>query len=255
MHPRSTDLDVRVGVAIVNRIDKHTGTATTGYGWIAEWIGRKPRNTPAPELLPSAEMVGYERKPGERSIQDSVARMKRNQLLAVTGGGGRGKANVYRPLIAGDPKRHGQPWGIAARNVTATRDVSEETARLAAQNITAERHKRHGQPCTLPKSLPNYFPNGVGGGGEGWATERALEWHSIKAGLERLIGPQLTTSWFGEVTLGPFADGELLIIVPRRFTRTKIEQTYMDELTAACRSEYPTLERVRLVAPLAEAAE
>ena len=129
MHPEATDIDPRVGLAISNRIDKHTGLSVVSAAWIAKWIGRKAGKRP-----PQGGLV-----PGERSVQGSINRIKRLGGIEVAVGGGRHRANTYRPLIDGKPKPHGQPWGKHATYLTANNEVSGETSRPAAQNLTASR--------------------------------------------------------------------------------------------------------------------
>lgn len=90
---RATAFDVRVAVAISNRIDKFTGTATIGQVWLAEFIRGTDRG-----VRKSADHL------------EEIGHLNIVRSEGKTAFGGRGKANVYAPKTRNgatqNPERH-----------------------------------------------------------------------------------------------------------------------------------------------------
>jgi hypothetical protein len=76
---RSTAFDVRLAVAISNRINKYAGTATIDQTWLANFIHSD-----------------------ERSVRRAAVRLEQHGHVSIQKSTGRGKAHVYRPCGKGD---------------------------------------------------------------------------------------------------------------------------------------------------------
>ena len=104
---RATAFDVRLAVAITNRIDKFSGLAVIGQEWLAQFIGGTARGVrKAADHLESLGHVEIERAEGKIAF------------------GGRGKANVYKPKTRNggsgfngeNPERSFRVYGQETRN-------------------------------------------------------------------------------------------------------------------------------------------
>ncbi len=84
----------------------------------------------------------------------------------------------------------------------------------------------------------------------------AVSWTSVKNRLRISLSPGMVTSWFEPAELVTITDTEVVLRMHSRFARRQVENNHLgDRLTDAWRAELGAAVTVRLVDPVARAAE
>jgi len=69
----------------------------------------------------------------------------------------------------------------------------------------------------------------------------------IRAVLRARLGDEVFSSWFGTMELTELKEGTVFASVPVKFLRSWIQNHYLDDVLAACQTEFPAAERVEVV--------
>jgi hypothetical protein len=228
---RAKGLDVRIAIGITNRIDKYTGSAPIAQTWLAAFVGGSERGV--------RDAADHLSDLGHLAIDRSEAVTASNRRAF----GGRGKANVYRPILR--PMPNGE-----TRNHSAG-FVGEETRQSSTLNPAISRTKPGTPVPPLPNtylnsSLPHDTPSC--GGGD-------ARWNSIKEGLSKRLSAAVVSAWFDPVTLAAVNEREVVLTAPSRFHSNYLENNYARAMLDACQAFRQTVESVRVVVHIARAAE
>lgn len=233
--PRSTDLDARVAIAISSRIDPYYGTATVGQVWISEKIDCT-----------------------DRAVRDSTNRMAANGHLDIDrsesggrhnrSGNGRGKANIYRPIVAAAntamPERH-KAGSVIPVLLAEKRKI--ETVKPEPTN-----NKSGSVVPYLPLKIPDSSFDKRTIENEGEAS-----WLSVKEKLRGRLGAPIVTSWFDRLIFVEMRDGVVTLLAPSQFVRSYVSAHWGDVLEVAWQSVTPTdtVNRVTIAVEQRRAAE
>jgi hypothetical protein len=237
---RAQPFDVRLAVGISNRIDKHIGTATIGQIWLATFIGGTDRGV---------------RKSGDRLAALGHLTIDRSETCRADAVrrsfGGRGKANVYRPIKPQKTRNSGS--GFSSQNPERPFLVYDGKTRNGA---TLNPEQRSTKPGTVVPPLPNTYQNSSYPGAIEASDPNTDRWLAVKRGLERRIGTDVVAGWFNKLTVSSITPREVVLIAPNKFIRHTIEGgTLGARLEEEWKLHVPTIERVRLIDPVLRAAE
>jgi hypothetical protein len=160
-HSQTTDLDSRVSIAVVSRVNKVTGKAIVGQSWIASMVGCS-----------------------ERAVRTCFVRMQRLGLWSVKAGGGRNLANTYVPLAT----KRGMPVpGFDQKGGMEVPGLNGKTRKTATRNP----ENRDTKPGTQVPILPskNYQEGSPSSGdavhyGEVLPPEREIEFDDFYNALQ-----------------------------------------------------------------------
>ncbi|MBU2533543.1 MAG: hypothetical protein KKB37_12435, partial [Alphaproteobacteria bacterium] len=81
--------------------------------------------------------------------------------------------------------------------------------------------------------------------GDERGTLKASE-NKIKAVLRARLGEEVYSSWFSSMELEEFVGDTVHASVPVKFLRRWIQNHYLDDVLAACQTEFPDAERVEV---------
>ncbi len=77
-------------------------------------------------------------------------------------------------------------------------------------------------------------------------TNAKLSDNKVRAVLRARLGEEVYSSWFSSLELEELVGDTIKASVPVKFLRSWIQNHYLDDLLAACQSEYPAAERVEV---------
>lgn len=238
--PRSNAFDVRVAVAISNRIDKFSGTATISQLWIAKFIQSSEKH-------------------GDRGVRTSCNRIAanghmkidRSECASPMRGGGRGKSNIYHPVIArANPER---PFLDSERKLGTAVPASPQISR----NVVALKPEHDDvNPGTAVPSLPKDYLNSSFDTRESRASVDA-SWLAVKGRLRSRFGEALCAAWFDRLVFLQTGDGVARLLAPSNYIRDHISAQWADALESAWKSVAPedAVSRVIIIVEQQRAAE
>lgn len=248
---RSKGLDVRIAIGISSRIEIHTGCAPIAQLWLASFAGASERGVrAAAEHLETMGHLSIDRAPAGASAF-----------------GGRGKANVYRPIAPTKTDRNPE---LQCRVLpTETRQLSAiKPAILSRKPGTAVPPlpcKSLDSSCPHPTSISYQHPTSIS-----YPNPRSISyphstsigdpnerrWQAVREDLAKRIGAEITANWFDQLAVSVITDCEVIMIAPNAFVRHRIENTCLwDRLHEAWRRASPAIARVQIVDAIRRAAE
>ena len=215
-NPGTNHIDASVAVAITNRIDKFTGAAIISQAWLAIFAGAT-----------------------DRGVRISIGRMETLNLLLIERPrpmpGGRGKANIYRPLLT----RNGRS-GLIERN-------PEQPLQELRNSAAANGERSTSKTGTVVPTLPNTYLISSGANcGEADASGDVL-WRSIKSNLATKLTLDVTEAWFGQVRINSIEDSEIVLIASNRFQAAYIENHFWRQVLDACQVCRPDITHWRVI--------
>lgn len=205
---KATAFDVRVSVALSNRIDKYNGRAVISQMWLANFVGGTDRGVRA-----SAERL-------ERLGYLSVERTE------ITNGkgrhfGGRGKSNVYVPIKVKNKTRNG--------NSTPAPENPEQQNTKTWNEAARNPEPASAKPGTAVPPLPNIYLNSSCSISQldGVADEDG-RWKSVKDDLlKHGVTQAECTSWIDRLKFEGIEEDTAVLLAPTNFIRDSISQSTM----------------------------
>lgn len=226
--PRTRGLDVRIAIGITNRVGKHEGRAPIAQTWLATFIGASARGV---------------REAADHLCELGHLRIDRTEAIAASNRkafGGRGKANIYDPVLPPKPTRKpGAPvpglvaetWKIPARNPANSRTKP----RTAVPPLPKESHKTSLRAVEDSKADDPLDPS-------------QLSWTAVKRRLARRLNPEEIKSWIDALWLKRLSEHEAVLVARTPFHCSHIENGYLgDRILDAWRAEQPSIARVLFV--------
>ncbi len=243
---------LRIAVAISNRVNGDSGTATIDQEWLGLFAGcnGKSAERQARRATVQLEKLGLVR------IDRSEAQLAKGKAW-----GGRGRANVYTPIIPGKRLETRTPRsGFDETGCTHDERLGPETRTKVGMNpdkigmdagqrspplpyvsnkSSSHAHRRGLCPNVADSDRADLLRNGQA---EALAD---AQWKAISLRLRSTLGGPTESAWFAGASV-ILNGSNATVFVRTAFVRNYIEQHFDSHLLAACCDVFPAVDTVQI---------